>query len=262
MTTDLAAEAFIYGFPLVFDLEEVDRFVHRGLGSVPPAPFNTFAHATKLAGPKDKFVSINNDTIYSIANVDTSGGPVRLEVPDTNGRYYVLQFVDAWTNNFAYVGHRATGTTPARSCWWRRVGTATAPADATVIRFPTAVATIVGRWAVDGEADLPAVRALQARTHAHAERRRRRAARARPARTRGPRFFEQLRVWMRAFPPAERDRAYQERFAPLGLFAADSPYADADPALADALRGGLAAGKERMEPALKHGSSPRRTAGS
>ena len=33
-----------------------------------------------------------------------------LSVPDSAGRYYVLQFVDAWTNNFAYVGKRATGT--------------------------------------------------------------------------------------------------------------------------------------------------------
>lgn len=33
-----------------------------------------------------------------------------LHIPDTAGRYYVLQFVDAWTDNFAYVGHRATGT--------------------------------------------------------------------------------------------------------------------------------------------------------
>ena len=55
-------------------------------------------------------MSINNDTIYSIAQVDVSGGPVLLRVPDTAGRYYVLQFVDAWTNNFAYVGRRATGT--------------------------------------------------------------------------------------------------------------------------------------------------------
>ena len=51
-----------------------------------------------------------NDTIYSIAQIDVSGGPVLLRVPDTAGRYYVLQFVDAWTNNFAYVGRRATGT--------------------------------------------------------------------------------------------------------------------------------------------------------
>jgi hypothetical protein len=35
---------------------------------------------------------------------------VLLRVPEAAGRYYVLQFVDAWTNNFAYVGRRATGT--------------------------------------------------------------------------------------------------------------------------------------------------------
>ena len=38
---------------------------------------------------------------------------MRLKVPDAGGRYYVLQFIDAWTNNFAYVGHRATGTNAA-----------------------------------------------------------------------------------------------------------------------------------------------------
>ena len=36
-----------------------------------------------------------------------------LHVPDTDDRYYVLQFVDAWTNNFAYIGRRATGTAEA-----------------------------------------------------------------------------------------------------------------------------------------------------
>src|SRR5207237_4585090 len=40
-------------------------------------------HASTLAGPETKFVSVNNDTVYSIANVDTSGGPVRLDVPDS-----------------------------------------------------------------------------------------------------------------------------------------------------------------------------------
>ena len=86
-----------------------------------------FSHATTLAGPKDTFVSINNDTVYSIAQLDPSGGPVRLEVPDAGGRYYVLQFVDAWTNNFAYVGRRATGTARARSCWSRPAGTGERP---------------------------------------------------------------------------------------------------------------------------------------
>jgi hypothetical protein len=253
---ELAAEPFIYGFPLVFDLEEVDRFARRGMGGLPAAGLNEFAHATSLAGPKDTFVSINNDTVYSIANVDTGGGPVRLEVPDAGGRYYVLQFVDAWTNNFAYVGHRATGTDAAAFLLVPPGWDGVAPADATVIRFPTAVATIVGRWAVDGEADLPAVRALQrglTLTPAGAEAGLPVPDAAAPA---DLRFFEQLRVWMQRFPPAERDRAYQQRFAPLGVLNADSPFADADPALAGALREGLTMGKQRMEDALAHGASP------
>src|SRR5690242_2924214 len=104
----LAADAYVYGFPLVFDLQMVGG--QADLGMIAPAPFNSFSHAARLAGPDDRFVSINNDTIYSIAQVDVSGGPVLLRVPDAAGRYYVLQFVDAWTNNFAYVGRRTTGT--------------------------------------------------------------------------------------------------------------------------------------------------------
>jgi hypothetical protein len=107
----LAADAYLYGFPLVFDLQMAGGTA--AMGMITPAPFNSFSHASRLAGPDDRFVSINNDTIYSIAQVDVSGGPVLLRVPDAAGRYYVLQFVDAWTNNFAYVGRRTTGTAVA-----------------------------------------------------------------------------------------------------------------------------------------------------
>src|SRR6476661_8938321 len=158
----LAAEAFIYGFPLVFDLEQVDRFTKVGMGSLPATPLNQFAHATALAGPRDTFVSINNDTVYSIAQVDLSGGTVRLDVPDTAGSYYVLQFVDAWTNNFAYVGHRATGTKAGSFLLVSPDSDQAGEGNGQVIRFPTTVGTIVGRWAVDGEDDLPRVKALQA----------------------------------------------------------------------------------------------------
>ena len=142
-----ATQAFIYGFPLVFDLEQVHRLVTVGVGSTPATPFNRFGHARTLAGPADTFVSINNDTVYSLAQVDLSGGPVRLDVPDTGGRYYVLQFVDAWTNNFAYVGHRATGTAagvvPARPARWDGDG----PGRRTMIRSRPLSPRIVGRWA-------------------------------------------------------------------------------------------------------------------
>jgi hypothetical protein len=215
---------------------------------------NVFSHADALAGPQDTFVSVNNDTVYSIANVDTAGGPVRLDVPDAAGRYYVLQFVDAWTNNFAYVGRRATGTA-ARS--FLLVGPEwddEQPDDTTLIRFPTTVASIVGRWAVDGEADLPAVRELQGglRLTPSAEG----AGLPVPDPAAAVEFFERLRVSLQAFPPAARDRRYQQRFAPLGLFAVDSLYTDPDSPLVAALKAGLAAGQARLEAALKAGNGP------
>jgi hypothetical protein len=255
----LAAEAFIYGFPLVFDLAEVGRFARTGIGDVPATPFNRFGHASQLAGPEAAFVSINNDTVYSIAQVDLSGGPVRLDVPDTAGRYYVLQFVDAWTNNFAYVGHRATGTR-AGSFLLAPPGGGSVPQDGIpVIRFPTTVATIVGRWAVNGEADLPAVRALQsALTLSPVTDHPGRGLPEPDASVPGEiSFFDQLRVWMQAFPPARRDLDYQARFEPLGLFRTDSPYADPDPALASALREGLAQGRQMLEQALTNSPAPK-----
>jgi hypothetical protein len=253
--TALAADAYVYGFALVFDLQQVSRFIHDGLGSLRPAPFNQFSHASKLAGPDERFVSVNNDTIYSIAQVDVSGGPVLLRVPEAAGRYYVLQFVDAWTNNFAYVGRRATGTEAGAfllvSPGWQPDGLPPAP----VIEFPTTVGTIVGRWACDGPADLDAVRMLQG------------ALSLEPYGPPGPArglpdpvtvpadlaFFEQLRTWMQAFPPSGPDRAYQQRFAPLGLLDADSPYPDGPADLAKALTAGADAARQKMEEALTEG---------
>ncbi|MGW5382749.1 DUF1254 domain-containing protein [Nocardia sp. NPDC003963] len=255
--TTLAADAFVYGFPLVFDLQQIARFTSEGMGSLPPAPLNEFSHATALAGPRDTFVSVNNDTVYSIANITTAGGPVRLDVPDTAGRYYVLQFVDTWTNNFAYIGRRATGSLAASYLLVPPEWDGMPAEGVTVIECPTSVVTIVGRWAVDGDADLPAVRALQEGLRSTPPG----SGPGLPARTPGVPadlgFFEQLRVGMRAFPPAERDRRYQQRFEPLGLLEADTPYADLDPVRATALRKGLAAGRQRLETELTHGSVPR-----
>lgn len=257
--TALAAEAFIYGFPLVFNLTQIDRFARSGVGEVPASPFNRFGHASRLAGPEATFVSINNDTVYSIAQVDLSSGPVRLDVPDTAGRYYVLQFVDAWTNNFAYVGHRATGTAAGSFLLVSRGDTGVPDHGIPVIRFPTAVGTIVGRWAVSGEADLPTVRTLQSGLVLS-------PVTDHPGRgvpepdasvPQDLSFFEQMRVWMRAFPPARRDLDYQARFEPLGLFRQDPPYAAPDPALGSALREGLARGQELLERALTDTPSPK-----
>lgn len=257
---ELATEAYVYGYPLVSDLSMVETCLHKGFGTLAPAPFNEFAHATRPADADAHFVSVNNDTVCSIAQLDLSGGPLLLHVPGTDGAYYVLQFVDAWSNNFAYVGRRATGTEAGDWLVVPPGWAGTAPDGVRgVIDAPTSVVTVVGRFACDGPEDLERrVRPLQEQlTLTHLEPGEHRTGLPAPDAgvPAGLRFFEQLRVWMADFPPAPADRAYQDRFQPLGLLEeGPSPFVPAGSALVRALTEGLARGRERVEAAGRSGA--------
>lgn len=252
--TDLATRAYVYGFPLVFNVEHIRQAVDAGFGRNPAAPFNHFSHSRSLAGPAEKFVSINNDTTYSFAQIDLSAGPLRLEVPDTQGRYYVLQFVSAWTDNFAYIGKRATGTAQASFLLVPPGWSGASPADVRVIHFPTNVGSIVGRWAVSDAADLPTVHALQDGLRLTPVEGSRPPAglSATGLGTDDPElsFWEQYRVHSQAFPPAPRDRQLQESFGPLGLLGS-APVNKLPDGTQDALHAGYAAGAELLKRHLR-----------
>lgn len=254
--TALAADAYVYGSPLVRQLSAVQACLREGCGMLAPAPFNDFAHAAGPAAPGTRVPFAPADLVDALAQLDLSGGPVRLHVPDTGGAYYVLQFVDAWGNAFAYLGPRATGTGEGD---WMVVppGWAGTVPDAVsgVIDAPTSVVSVVGRLACDGPDDMPRVRALQQElTLTHLGDRAHRTGL--PATESGVpgelRFFEELRVWMADFPPSAADRAHQDRFQPLGLLEEGlSPYVSAGPALVGALGRGLALGRLRVEEAAR-----------
>jgi hypothetical protein len=46
----------------------------------------------------------------TIAQLDLTREPVVISVPNTQGRYYLLQMLDMWMDSFAGVGKRTTGT--------------------------------------------------------------------------------------------------------------------------------------------------------
>ena len=238
----LAAEAYLYGFPLVFDLEQVVRYTSTGVGSNPRAPFNAFSHARTLATAADTFVSINNDTVYSMASLDLGVGPVRLSVPASD-RYHVLQFVDAWTDNFAYVGTRGTGN-DAGEFLIVPPGWDGDAEGSTVIHSPTRVASIVGRWSCSGVEDLPAVHALQDATTLTPLDPGAVATGIPAVEAQGDDvldFWEKYRVWSQAFPPAPRDEALQASFAALGL-TGDAPVGKLSDEQRAALRAGFQGG--------------------
>ena len=254
-----AAEVYIYGYPLVYDLQEVANFVE-GAGSFPvQAPYNSFAYARRLLGPETKFVSPNNDTLYVIAMMDVRQGPVVLHVPDTHDRYYVLQFIDAWSNNFAYIGRRATGTAEASFLLTDPAYDGPVPDGMTVLQAPTGVFTIGGRVQVDGDADLPAVHALQDQFTLTPL-----AGGASPGQVTGVpkpdpqvgddlRWWEQFRVALAAFPPPQADAPFVALAERFGATAAESPYVDPDPELVELLTAGHQAGQAKIEELGKAG---------
>jgi hypothetical protein len=240
-----AAQAYLYGYPLVYNLDEIAMFPH-GESTILPGrlPYNQFGVARELLGPAAKFVTPNNDTLYLIALADVGPGPLVLHVPDTSDRYYVLQFVDAWTNNFAYLGRRATGTGEGRFLLVPAGYDGAVPDGMPVVEAPSRLFAIVGRIQVDGQADLPATHTLQDQfeiTPLSVYQ-----GDAAPAPVAGvPEpdpgvrddliFWEKFRVALAAFPPPAADAGYVAVAAEFGLTSTDSPYADPDPALRDVL---------------------------
>lgn len=123
---------------------------------------NGFVHARELLGAgRSRVVTPNSDTLYTNAWLDLSREPVVIGTPDTGDRYYVLGLLDAWTNPFAHIGRRTTGTAAGTFLvtgpgWQGRV-----PAGMTRVAAPTDMVWIIGRIMVEGPEDVPAVNALQ-----------------------------------------------------------------------------------------------------
>lgn len=157
---DRLRSAFFYAFPLY----ELARIAQERTAAAEggPGALNTIVHRAQLLDHHARQVSgPNNDTIYSSAFLDLAGGPLDLSVPTELQRYFCVAFMDAFTDNFAYIGSRATHGRGGRF-WivgpqWR----GSPPPGAQVIRAPTNDVWLLARVLVDGPADLPAAQALQ-----------------------------------------------------------------------------------------------------
>ncbi len=108
---DTAKAAYLYAFAM---LESYNTWYPQAVVKTSPGyvgGFNTFRHYAQLFTPENHdIVTPNNDTPYSWAWLDLRAEPVVISVPAVpSDRYYVLQFIDLFTYNCAYIGSRATG---------------------------------------------------------------------------------------------------------------------------------------------------------
>jgi hypothetical protein len=265
--TEIAREAYVYLYPLLtMDVtrristnEEAGKSTMRG-------PANAFLHLPAFP-PADfrDVVRPNFDTLYSIAFVDLTSGPMVVSAPDTGGRYYLLPMLDMWTDVFASPGKRTTGTGAASWALTPPGWKGDLPASVSQIAAPTPWVWIIGRTQTNGPADYDAVHKVQAgfKLAPLAEMGKEwqppavkvdpsvdmktppiRQVTAMPA----ARYFSYGAELMKVNPPHATDQAILARMKRLGIEAGKSfDFAKAEPAVQRALSQGVADGQRMLE---------------
>jgi hypothetical protein len=126
------------------------------------APVNQFINVREFPDASFKdVVRANVDTLYSSAWLDLSKEPMVLSVPDTNGRYYMMPMLDAWTNIFASPGKRTTGTKAGHFAVTGPGWSGELPKGLQEIKSPTNMVWIIGRTQTNGPKDYAAVHKIQ-----------------------------------------------------------------------------------------------------
>jgi len=157
-----ATEAYIYGFPLVMmDLtKEASTASTAGEFTAPVNQFSVMTHY-----PDASFHAVARtglDTLFAVSWADLDKEPLVLSVPDTSGRYYVIAFFDMWSNVFASIGKRNTGSAAANFLIAGPNWQGTPPADVKQsFRSPTRFVWVNGQMQADGRKDYEVVDALQ-----------------------------------------------------------------------------------------------------
>ena len=111
----IAVNAYVYFYSLVMmDVTRKQSTNVEAGKEFGKGPMNMFVNVPAYPPADFKGVVRSNfDTLYSIAWLDLTEGPLVISTPDTAGRFYLLPMLDMWTDVFASPGSRTTGTQAA-----------------------------------------------------------------------------------------------------------------------------------------------------
>lgn len=140
------AQAYLFSYPLV--LMDATRIAMEQQNPNAPSS-NHLNHLREL--PTHEFRTVvrpNNDTLYSIAWFDLSDEPQIISAPEMDDSYYVLPFMDAWTNVFSTVGTRTTGNQATQFALVGPDWKGELPASLHRIDSPTNMVWMIGRTEV------------------------------------------------------------------------------------------------------------------
>lgn len=161
----VAEEAYLYGFPMVVGYDVLYQFFIDPDSKQFKAPINQLHNEARVFTSADTGVSTpNSDTPYSMALLDLRAEPFVVCVPEIEkARYYDVQLVDLYTDNYGYLGSRTTGN--GAGCFlivgpdWQG---ATPPGIKKVFHCETMLSLVIFRTQLFNPADMDNVKAVQA----------------------------------------------------------------------------------------------------
>jgi hypothetical protein len=232
-------------------------------------PANEMVSIARLADPTIRtVVAPNRDTTYTVAHLDLSQGPLVIDVPNTRGRYYVLQLLDAYSNTFGYIGRRTTGTRAGSFALVPPGYGGSLPAGVRRIESRTPLVWLLGRTLVRDEGEIPAVTPLLAGYRvtplASWSAGVRRPAivlpRFPPGQTSitlpgGLDFFDSLGAFLRRNPPPARDACALRAFAAAGIGPGRTPSTEATGAARAGLEAAPRAGARLVSAAVRRANA-------
>jgi hypothetical protein len=240
----IAQDAVTFGVPAVLQSRYLQLAYEGGFAR------NQFAVNLELSTPDTHAAGPNDDTLYGFTYLDLTDGPQVIEVPATPDRYFSIQLIDFWTNVFAYIGTRATGSAAGAFAitppgWEGRL-----PRGVRRVESPTKRLLALVRTEVTGPDDLPDAQAIQT-SYTTGSLSRYPGGRVTPAVATealnifspldlsgsGISLFEEINDLIREYPPLPRDARYARTLRPAGV---DVPhYRRPDAALASTLQAAI-----------------------
>lgn len=159
----LGMEAYVYGFPLV--MMDVTNRVETATSEAGEysAPMNQLLKMKGFVSPDFKnIVRISVNSVWSGGVFDLENEPQVFSYPDSKERYFVIQLLNMWTDDFASVGTRTTGSAGGNFLIAGPKWNGTPPPDVkTVYRCSTRFGWVLVQMAAAGPQDFPEIHRLQ-----------------------------------------------------------------------------------------------------
>jgi len=159
----IAVDAYIFGYPLVtFDMVR-EQQTNVAKADSERAPVNQMILMRSYPAVDNHCCAAPNaDTLYTEAWLDVSKEPQIVSIPDMGDRYYIMPFLDGWSEVFAVSSQPLNGGAAQTYAVTGPGWSGTLPEGVTELKSPTGMVWMLGRIYSDGTAaDYDAVHAIQ-----------------------------------------------------------------------------------------------------